>query len=164
MSADIAECCMHPKAQYLWLTKRPRNMLHALEPFRGRLKHLDKFFGHQWFGFTAENQEWFNKRVMEAAEIPLVFKQWLSVEPLLGPIDMCDMVEMFKWVVVGCESGNFRRPCKMEWVESVVQQCMAAKVPVFVKQLDINGQCVTDINKFPAHLRVRQVPWARGLA
>lgn len=28
------------------------------------------------------------------------------------------------------------------------KQCMAANVTVFVKQLDINGRCVTDINRF----------------
>ena len=32
-------------------------------------------------------------------------------------------------------------------------------IPVFVKQLDIGGKCVTDINKFPAHLQIRQIPW-----
>jgi protein gp37 len=54
-----------------------------------------------------------------------------------------------------------RRPCKIEWVESIVEQCRATDVPVFVKQLDIGGKCVTDINKFPEHLRIRQVPWAK---
>jgi protein gp37 len=70
------------------------------------------------------------------------------------------MPQLPKWLVVGCESGPNRRPCKLEWVEAIVKQCMAAKVPVFVKQLPINNRCETDINKFPAHLRIRQVPWA----
>lgn len=26
--------------------------------------------------------------------------------------------------------------------------------------VDLNGKCERDINKFPAHLRIRQVPWA----
>ena len=87
---------------------------------------------------------------------------WVSCEPLLGPIDLDAMAEpKYKWVVVGCESGPNRRPCKIEWVESIVEQCRAANVPVFVKQLDIGGRCVTDINKFPEHLRIRQVPWAK---
>lgn len=65
----------------------------------------------------------------------------------------------FKWIVVGCESGPNCRPCKIEWVESVVSQAMARDIPVFVKQLDIGGVCETDITKFPAHLQIRQVPW-----
>lgn len=90
---------------------------------------------------------------------------WLSVEPLLGPVDLGlryiapeDMP--FKWVVVGCESGSDRRKCDIIWVESIVNECLSAGVPVFVKQLDIGGRCERDITKFPAHLRIRQVPWA----
>ena len=38
------------------------------------------------------------------------------------------------WVIVGGESGQNRRPMKLEWLESVVQQCQDAQVPCFVKQ------------------------------
>ena len=41
------------------------------------------------------------------------------------------------------------------------RKAMDAEIPVFVKQLDLDGRCETDINKFPAHLRIRQVPWAK---
>jgi len=44
------------------------------------------------------------------------------------------------WVIVGGESGNehgsYRyRPCKVEWLQTIVQQCQKTNVPVFVKQL-----------------------------
>lgn len=39
------------------------------------------------------------------------------------------------WVIVGGESGHGARPCALEWIESVVEQCRAARTPVFVKQL-----------------------------
>lgn len=138
-------------ATYLFCTKRVDNMLMTLRDCQE--------VPHAYFGLTAENQEWFDRRVDRAAEIPSIHKLWLSAEPLLGPIDMRDMVEMFKWVSVGCESGPGRRPCKLEWIESVVEQCRAVNVPVFVKQLDIGGKCERDISKFPEHLRIRQVPW-----
>ena len=162
VSADIAECCMHPKAQYLWLTKRPVNMLYALEPFRGRLKHPKEFFGHQWFGFTAENQECFDERAKFMRDFPPWANMWLSAEPLLGPLAIGSLINNLKWVVVGAESGCDRRPCEIKWVEDLVHQCMSAKIPVFVKQLSINGSCVTDISRFSAHLRIRQVPWDGG--
>lgn len=38
------------------------------------------------------------------------------------------------WVIVGGESGPGRREMRLEWLESIVQQCQAAGVPVFVKQ------------------------------
>ncbi len=65
------------------------------------------------------------------------------------------------WVVVGAESIGNRpgRECRIEWVESIVEQCRTTEVPVFVKQLHINGKLVKDINQFPEHLRIRQVPW-----
>jgi len=62
------------------------------------------------------------------------------------------------WVVVGCESGKDRRPCNIEWVRDIVHQCQHYKVPVFVKQLDIDGKVVRDINKFPEDLRIREYP------
>ena len=91
-------------------------------------------------------------------------KYWISAEPLLGSINLhIDLILQrdipFCWVVVGCESGPKRRPCKIEWIEDIVSQCRNRNIPVFVKQLDIDGKCVTDITKFPKHLQIRQVPW-----
>lgn len=161
--ASIIKQCIdwRSDAIYLWLTKRIGNMCDALK----EVENLTTF--QHYFGFTAENQEWYDRRFKAWREMtPLGFNGWLSAEPLLGPIDLGlryiapeDMP--FEWVVVGCESGPNRRPCNIEWVESIVEQCMAAKIPVFVKQLSINGACETDINKFPAHLRIRQVPWVK---
>jgi len=39
------------------------------------------------------------------------------------------------WVIVGGESGPGARPCRLSWIQSVVQQCAATRVPCFVKQL-----------------------------
>lgn len=39
------------------------------------------------------------------------------------------------WVIVGGESGPGARPCDVGWIRGIVQQCEAAGVPVFVKQL-----------------------------
>ncbi len=64
------------------------------------------------------------------------------------------------WVIVGAESrgGGIGRECRIEWVRKIVEQCKAAGVPVFVKQLHVEGKLVKDINKFPEDLRVREVP------
>lgn len=42
------------------------------------------------------------------------------------------------WVIVGGESGPGARPCRVEWVRSVVRQCRRAGVSCFVKQLGSN--------------------------
>ena len=168
------------KATYLWLTKRVEAMCNALNNGRVFLKGDDDCdysfrdceMRNQFFGFTAENQEWYNKRFRESCKLPDWANWWVSCEPLLGPIDL-DLADRHpitgawgviphlpSWVVVGCESGPSRRPCKIEWVESIVEQCLAANVPVFVKQICLpNGKFTNKIEEFPKHLQIRQVPW-----
>ena len=150
-------------ATYIWLTKRVTRMCSAIDNCGLNCGGLETHY----FGFTAENQEWYDRRRDTLYHNwPTWANLWVSAEPLLGPIDDMKLGNIVagnrcRWLVVGCESGPNRRPCKIEWVESIVEQCRTANVPVFVKQLDIGGKCVTDINKFPAHLRIRQVPWAK---
>jgi protein gp37 len=45
------------------------------------------------------------------------------------------------WVIVGGESGPDARPCRPEWIRSIIQQCKSASIPAFVKQL--GGNIVT---------------------
>ena len=136
---------------------------------------------HIWFGVTAENQEMADERIPHLLNAPIA-NRWLSLEPLLRliHIEPCLLTtnekrcldnqyippphdwqysNKVKWVVVGAESGPDARPCKLEWIESIVEQCQEWNCPVFVKQIHIGGKLVTDIDKFPAHLRIRQVPW-----
>lgn len=39
------------------------------------------------------------------------------------------------WVIVGGESGPGARPCNVSWIRGIVEQCKAAGVPCFVKQV-----------------------------
>ena len=55
------------------------------------------------------------------------------------------------WVIVGGESGTGARPCEIDWLRSIVQQCNTAKVPVFVKQL---GSVAIDSNDYIVDLAV----------
>ncbi len=161
------------KAVYLWLTKRADTMAEwvsdggwdtSVVDCDDCVDFRDCDMSNHYFGFTAEDQSRYAERLL-----PIYrgredwMRCWVSCEPLLGPINLRLKSELirgnFSWVVVGCESGPRRRPCKVEWVESIVDQCVDYGIPVFVKQLDIGGRCVTDIEKFPEHLRVRQVPW-----
>ena len=106
-----------------------------------------------WLGVTCENQEWLDRRVPVLLRIPAAVR-FLSLEPLLGPLNLRfhlgvaknheDLRGAFDWVIVGCESGPHRRPCKREWVESILKQCHEADVPVFLKQFEIDGKVVHD--------------------
>lgn len=142
------------RAENLILTKRPERMaklIAGINPMR-----------RAWWGTTAENEKRYAERLLNLWKIrtPQV-KTWISFEPLIGPIDLTTghyIPFPFDWVVVGAESGPNRRLCKLEWVQGIVEQCRAADIPVFVKQLDINGKLVQDISKFPEDLQIRQVP------
>ena len=166
----IPVSCYNDQTAVLWLTKRVGRMAECLARGDKDFDYKDPLSNH-YFGFTAENQEWYEKRLqLRAASAPMFpdwANLWVSCEPLLGPIDLglifCgELVKpVYKWLVVGCESGPNRRPCKIEWVESIVQQCADADVPVFVKQICLpNGKFTNKIEEFPKHLQIRQVPWA----
>ncbi|WP_438033720.1 DUF5131 family protein [Sorangium sp. So ce204] len=59
--------------------------------------------------------------------------RFLSVEPLLGPIDALPLAGIH-WVIVGGESGHRARPMAPEWVRSIRDQCRRDGVPFFFKQ------------------------------
>ena len=161
-------------ATYIYLTKRVERMSAVLSGIvMGKPFTDPDIFKNHYFGFTAENQEWYDRRFREACRFPWWANWWVSAEPLLGPIDL-RLEPMLKGlgpicrpylpyvVIVGCESGPNRRPCKIEWVESIVEQCRSANVPVFVKQICLpNGKFTNKIEEFPAHLQIRQVPWVK---
>jgi len=88
-----------------------------------------------WLGCSIANQDDAGKNVPILLQVPAVVR-FLSVEPLIGPVYLGWLVrDLVNWVIVGGESGPGARPCNVEWVRSIVQQCKAAGVPVFVKQL-----------------------------
>lgn len=139
-----------PQHQFLVLTKRA-DLVHELAPGT-----------NIWLGVSAEDQERADDRIPKLVTA-LAAVRWVSVEPMLGPVDLCFTTHL-DWVVVGGESGPNARPCQVEWIRSVVQQCQAARVPVFVKQLGANcniplrHQKGADPSEWPADLRVRQWP------
>lgn len=158
-----------------------------------------------WLGTTAENQEWADKRIPELLEIPNVCP-WVSYEPALGQVDwMCIdrgpcVVESLtgvivnrrtgcvvhegralKWIVCGGESGPKARPFDLAWARSTRDQCRAAGVPFFMKQMgqypydstlriDIDGpgshvkaisldhKSGADPSEWPEDLRVQEFP------
>lgn len=166
---DIAEdiaACTSKKATYLWLTKRIKRMIDAMNYIGDRMKAPEKWFDNHYFGFTAENQEWYERRLEPFLDsFPKWANAWISAEPLLGHLGFMfqnpAIREKIRWVVVGCESGRNRRKCPIEFVEDVVDQCRRFNVPVFVKQICLpNGKFTKKIEEFPGHLQIRQVPWA----
>lgn len=84
-----------------------------------------------WMGVSVETES-FTHRVDSLRETDAAIK-FLSLEPLLGPLDnLC--LDGIDWVIVGGESGPGARPMNAEWVLSIRDQCHDANVPFFFKQ------------------------------
>jgi protein gp37 len=127
---------------------------------------------HVWLGVSVEDQKTADERIPLLLQTPAAVR-WISLEPMLGPVDISCYLQppahisgrhvrlgrgewiidadgahlMWRgldWVVVGGESGPGARLCDVAWIRSIVRQCRAAGVPVFVKQLGSQprGWCV----------------------
>jgi protein gp37 len=86
-----------------------------------------------WLGTSVEDQLRANQRIPVLQECPARVC-FLSCEPLLGPLDLESYLPGLDWVIVGGESGRLARPCYLDWIRSLVQQCRKENVPCFVKQ------------------------------
>lgn len=140
-----------------------------------------------WLGVSTEDQKTADERIPLLLQTPATVR-FVSAEPLLGPIDLSIYMatgwteppydDVLNWVIMGGESGRGARPCRLDWVRSIVEQCRDASVQCFVKQLGAHpmAEAFSDIAhlrtkrdrkggdpaEWPEDLRVRQFPEARS--
>jgi protein gp37 len=119
-----------------------------------------------WLGTSVENQAAADERIPHLLNCPAAVR-FLSCEPLLGPIRLRTGVylqgpdavprgttlEGIVWVIVGGESGHGARECDVQWIASIIDQCRAADVPVFVKQLGRNPVWTSEMVAWGYHKR-----------
>lgn len=113
-----------------------------------------------WLGTSVEDQKRADERIPDLLRCPAAVR-FLSVEPLLGPIDLANVRHAdgehvtdalrgethylpttcidengpaVSWVIVGGESGPGVRPMDPRWARNIQRQCHAAGVPFFFKQ------------------------------
>lgn len=140
-----------------------------------------------WLGVSVEDQAAADVRIPLLLDTPAAIR-WISAEPLLGPVDISDhlwgranpcedcpqdadcdcgftprhkvtLEPALHWVVVGGESGLNARPMHPDWARDLRDQCEAAGVPFFMKQLSgEHGKTIKDISAFPVDLQVREYP------
>lgn len=90
-------------------------------------------FPNVWMGTSVENQKTADERIDWLVGTRWAVK-WLSIEPLLGPINLAPWIGKLDWIVVGGESGHGARPMNPEWVCDLRDQAAAAGVPFLFKQ------------------------------
>ncbi len=106
---------------------------------------------HIHLGVSVSTQAEADEKIPILLKIPAAVR-FVSIEPMLEEIDLTGFKPWYgtfadnqkdggiRWIIVGCESGPKRRPCKKEWIGSIVARCRAAEVPVFVKQVSVDGK------------------------
>lgn len=110
-----------------------------------------------WLGVSVEDQATADTRIPWLLQTPAAVR-FVSYEPALGPVDfthtrlpsgstcsplhvqeghypLSRFVGPLHWIICGGEGGHNARPCNLEWLRSTIQQCQAAGVACWVKQL-----------------------------
>ncbi|GBE42843.1 phage protein Gp37/Gp68 [bacterium BMS3Bbin10] len=112
-----------PQHTYQVLTKRGE-LLEKLSP---RLNWTSNI----WMGVSVENSEYvWRIDHLRRSDASVKF---LSLEPLLGPLDDLDL-DGIDWVIAGGESGPGARAMEPDWVRVLRDQCHEAQVAFHFKQ------------------------------
>jgi protein gp37 len=135
-----------------------------------------------WLGVSIENQPTADERIPLLLETPAAL-HFVSAEPLLGLVNVerwvgtlcvhedsyteedtgatvcrqCETEALLDWVICGGESGREARPMDPEWARSLRDQCKAADVPFFMKQMG-SAFGPHKGHELPAELDIKQFP------
>ncbi|MDY0747333.1 phage Gp37/Gp68 family protein [Paucibacter sp. R3-3] len=166
--ADLFELIRKtPRLDWLLLTKRIGN---AEAMIKAAIADLDIGYSvpfaawpwpNVWLGATAVNQAEADRDIPKLLATP-AHMRFLSIEPMLGPIDLtriqvcggdaeiypligttecvndegvpADDVPAVNWIIAGGESGPKARPMHPDWARSLRDQCTRPDVPFLFKQ------------------------------
>ncbi|MDB5683169.1 MAG: hypothetical protein JWM75_867 [Sphingomonas bacterium] len=167
----FAVMALAPQHEFQVLTKRSARMRQYLQTPRrrdsiaaavavilteGRYRRAEQVADERGYGLTipqawwplpnvvgmvsAEDQDAANERIPDLIAAPFA-KRDLSLEPLLGPIDLSAWLwrnalptGLIRQVIVGGESGAGARPMPPDWARSLRDQCRHARVAFSFKQ------------------------------
>jgi protein gp37 len=148
-----------PNLDWLLLTKRPGNILDMLPDGYGA-PAWGEGWPNVWLGCTVVNQAEADRDIPKLLAVPAAV-HFLSMEPLLGPVDLTSIKLMLApdvigarfnaltgryngrlapkdasldWIICGGESGLGARPMHPDWARSLRDQCQAAGVAFQFKQ------------------------------
>lgn len=128
----LNEICMASQHIFLLLTKRPFNVVETLP-------------GNAWLGTSVEDTHWADLRVRSLILAPGARHRWISVEPMLGPVDIRQWMsgvysDSVQFVAAGPETGPHARRFHPAWIDAeyellgVQAQCRAYSVPFYDKR------------------------------
>ncbi len=148
--------------RWLLLTKRIGSFMSVMQ--NAMTINVEDWFASMgdrvWVGTSIENQDAANERIPEILKMPKWITKFLSMEPLLGPVNSYvtstfegfDVVTDYlrgtisidgqahvpcnkvNWVIAGGESGTHARPMHPDWVRAIRDKCVDAGTPFLFKQ------------------------------
>lgn len=135
-----------PRHVYFVLTKRPNRMLDHVARLKMKPQNV-------WLGVTVCNQDEVDRYAFWPTHEALHgFYTFVSVEPMLGAIDLSGWLDKIYWCIAGGESGVGGRVPEKQWVLDLEEQCYAAHTPMLWKQWgpkgmgrDVDGETITGI-------------------
>jgi protein gp37 len=86
-----------------------------------------------WLLVSAEDQQRADERIPDLLATAATVRG-VSIEPMLGPVDISRHDQSRFWVICGGESGTGARPMHPDWAKSLRDQCAAAGTAFFFKQ------------------------------
>lgn len=172
---------MYPQQHtYLILTKRPEIAKRYFEQLYAGLTKFHKGKKYQWpfknlhlgVSISVKAEMW---KATELSRIPAAVR-YISFEPLLEDVGEIPLIscreddnnleefgQHIDWVIVSCESllgskaGRFQDGF-IEAARNIVKQGQVISLPVYVKQIPINGKVSRKMAEWPKELRVQQYP------
>lgn len=126
-----------------------------------------------WIGASIVNQEEADRDLPKLVSVRGVAKRFVSYEPALGPVDFTPWIALLDQIIVGGESsqgGHQARPFDVRWAYDTLEQCAAAGVACFIKQLGsiqiwdygsrspATDRAGADPAEWPDDLRVQEFP------
>jgi protein gp37 len=145
--------------RYCGLEDDVRELLQFLLQRHGPPPHTKPFrwpLPNVWEGVSVEDQATADARIPLLLQTPAALR-FVSYEPALGPVNFTalngriggtvfDALQgrwddddscgpSLDWGIVGGESGPQARPCRLQWIDSAIEQFAAAGRPLFVKQV-----------------------------
>lgn len=154
ISEVMKAIALAPWHRYLFLTKNPERYF---DYFDGAWQEIPEEYdfskANMMFGTSITNQ----KDADNLRELNLGYLDFLSIEPLLGDIDIEHILyeehdyytRRMKWVIIGAQTGPGAKPPKPEWVQNVIDQARAVNIPIFLKN---NLKWPEQIMEFPKGL------------
>lgn len=116
---------------FILVTKRIGNALKMLPEDWG------PGYTNTWLLATMVNQEEVDRDMPKLAKVPAIVRG-LSVEPIMGSVDLSEWLHVLDWVIIGGQSQQIGEDEPMiaeyAWVRDLIDQCLAARVAVFFKQ------------------------------